>query len=412
MRRGSVMLSGVDAVGELKRGWRILLVCMIGVGFGATGLPFYTLGLFLKPQAAEFGWSAGAAAGAALCLQAGLIVTAPLIGRLVDRFGARRVALISLCGLGLGFGVLTLVGSVTTLYAAWLLLALLACGTTPVVWTRTVNAWFDRSRGLALGLTLAGTGVAAILGPILIGRVVAEHGWRAGYWTMAAAVVIGALPLVAALLREAPPRPSAALAAAATTPAASTGHARAALRTRVFWQSAIGFILAGGAIAALIVHLVPSMVDGGIPPAQAAGLAGLMGASIIVGRIAVGLLVDRFHAPFVGFAFLLLPVAGVALQLQGHPALAALAIGLAAGAEVDLLAYLTVRYFGMSAYGEIYGWQLAAFSLGAGLGPLLLGVARDHWGAYAPGQIACAVVIVAGAAMIAGLGRFPAAAGR
>lgn len=385
---------------ELRRGWTILLACMAGVGFGATGLPFYTMGLFLKPLSAEFGWSAAAAAGAALCLQAGLIVTAPFVGRIVDRLGARRVALVSLAGLALGFvGVTQVRGSVASLYLAWLVLALLASGTTPVVWTRAVNTWFDRSRGLALGLTLAGTGVAAILGPLLIGGVIAAHGWRAGYWALAAATLLGALPLVALLLREAPaPRAAAA---------ARTGGLPAALRTRRFWQCAAGFLLAGGAIAALIVHLVPTMVDGGLPPARAAALAGLLGVSIIVGRIAVGLLVDRFHAPFVGFWFLLLPVAGVALVIQGHPVPGILAIGLAAGAEVDLLAYLTARYFGMSAYGEIYGWQLSAFSLGAGLGPLLLGAARDHWGAYPPGLMVCGALIVAGAVLIAGLGRFP-----
>lgn len=386
---------------ELGRGWKILLVCMIGVGFGATGLPFYTMGLFMKPLSAEFGWSAATVAGAAMCLQAGLIVTAPFVGKVVDRFGARRVALLSLAGLAAGFVALTQMrGTVTALYASWLVLALVACGTTPVVWTRTVNAWFERSRGLALGLTLAGTGVAAILGPILIGGVIAAHGWRAGYWTMAAAVLLGALPLVALLLREAPIQ-------AVSTVTTATRNLGAALRTRQFWQCAAGFLLAGGAIAALIVHLVPSMVDGGLAPARAAALAGLLGVSIIVGRLALGFLADRFHAPYVGFAFLLLPVLGVYLLIQGQPVLAILAIGLAAGAEVDLLAYLTARYFGLAAYGEIYGWQLSAFSLGAGLGPLLLGAARDHWGAYAPGLTICAGLIVVGAALIAALGRFP-----
>lgn len=397
-------MAGLNTAQELGRGWKILLACMVGVGFGATGLPFYTMGLFLKPLSAEFDWSAATVAGAAMCLQVGLLVTAPFVGKVVDRFGARRVALLSLLGLAAGFVALTqLRGSVTALYASWLALALLACGTTPVVWTRTVNAWFDRSRGLALGLTLAGTGLAAILGPILIGGVIAAHGWRAGYWTMAAAVVLGALPLIALLLREAPAQ------MANTVTVAARGLA-GALRTRQFWQCAVGFLLAGGAIAALIVHMVPAMIDGGLPPARAAAFAGLMGVSIIVGRVGLGFLADRFHAPFVGFGFLLLPVLGVYLLIQGQPVLAILAIGLAAGAEVDLLAYLTARYFGLAAYGEIYGWQLSAFSLGAGLGPMLLGAARDHWGAYPPGLAACAVLIVVGAALIASLGRFPASA--
>lgn len=394
-------MTGTVTNQELRNGWRILLACMVGVGFGATGLPFYTLGLFLKPLAAEFGWSAGAAAGAALCLQAGLIATAPFVGRLVDRFGARRVGLLSTVGLATGFAGLTLVGGpVVTLYGGWLALALLASGTTPVVWTRVVNAWFDRRRGLALGLTLAGTGLAASLGPVLIGQVIAAHGWRAGYWTLAAATLVGALPLLAVLLRDAPPVGSAV--------AAVRGEAlAAALRSRRFWQSAAGFLLVGGGIAALIVHLVPVIIEQGAPPGRAASLAGLLGISIIVGRIAMGSLADRFHAPLVGFVFLLLPAVGVALLVNQQPVLAILAIGLSAGAEVDLLAYLTARYFGLRAYGQIYGWQLSVFSLGAGLGPVLLGAARDHWAAYPPGLWICAAVVVAGAMLIGALGRFP-----
>jgi len=89
-------------------------------------------------------------------------------------------------------------------YAAWFLLALLGGGTTPIVWTRTVNLWFDRGRGLALGLALAGSSIASMFAPPLLTRVIAHYGWQTSYLVIAAFLLIVATPLVALLLAERP----------------------------------------------------------------------------------------------------------------------------------------------------------------------------------------------------------------
>jgi MFS family permease len=388
---------------ELRRGWKVVLAAMVGVGFGSTGLPFYTIGLFVRPLGQAFGWTRAEVSASALCLHAGMIVSAPIVGRLADRFGARKVGLASLIGLAIGFAGLTQISKpLLSLYIGWLALSLLASGTTPMVWTRATNGWFDKRRGLALGLTLVGTGLAAVLGPITVGHVIASSGWRAGFLTLAAATALIAWPVVFALFREAPPEVQAerSLGIASLT-------MRQAVRTSRFWRSGIGFFLISSGVASLIVHLTPFLVDHGSTAVQAAHLAGMLGLAIIFGRIIVGLLVDRFHAPFVALVFLSLSALAALCLAAGIIGPAIALLGLAAGAEVDLLAYLTSRYYGLKAYGEIYGWQLSFFSLGAGVGPILMGAAHDRLGDYQTGLYVVASLILAGALLIGSLGRFP-----
>jgi hypothetical protein len=208
-----------------------------------------------------------------------------------------------------------------------------------------------------------------------------------------------AVPMVLLLLRERPSSQAHATASQGST-------LREAIARRRFWQCGAGFVLIGGPLAAVIVHLAPMLTDGGMTPAHAARLTGLLGVAIIAGRVCLGAASDRFHAPYVGFAFLLLPVGGCLLLAHGIAVPGIISLGLAAGAEVDLLAYLCARYWGLKAYGQIYGWQLAAFSLAAGLAPIAMGVAQDRLGSYGPGLYVCAAAILAGALLIASLGRF------
>jgi MFS family permease len=384
----------------LARHWQVVVAAMVGVGFGATGFAFYTLGLFVRPLSQAFGWSRGQISVAALCLQGGLIVTAPFVGLLVDRFGARTIALVSMVGLSLAFaGLAWINGNIFSLYLGWVVLAVLASGTTPVVWTRAITQTFVRQRGLALGLSLAGTGLAAVIGPLVLGPVIIDHGWRGGYLALAAATLVIAVPLVTIFLRDAPRNPS----GQASPPGGAT--LEQALTTAWFWRSGLAFFLIAGGISALIVHLAPMLADSGLPPRQAAGIAGSLGLAIIAGRIGVGLLVDRFPAAYVGMLFLLLPAAACILLNRGVAIPATLLIGLAAGAEVDLLAFLTSRRFGLAAYGRIYGCQLALFSLGAGLAPILMGAAHDRFGSYGGALNIDAVVILIGAVLVGTLRR-------
>lgn len=408
-----------EKIFEFKRGWRSLLAAAIGTGAGVTGLAFYSFGVFIIPLVDAFGWSRGEISSAASFLILGTALTAPVVGGLVDRFGARRVGLLSMLAGGIGFAAMTTINdSLALFYAAWFVLAVVGGGTTPVVWTRTVNLWFDKSRGLALGVALAGSGLASFFAPPTLTWVISRYGWQGGYLAMGGFLLLVAMPLIALLLKEHPPVIDPTASAATTTtqspvviadkPIPGVDFAEA-LRHPVFWKIASCFFLVSGVISALIINLIPLLVDRGLDRMRAASIAGLMGISVLTGRILIGFLLDRCSAALVATVVLAVCALGCfVLYLPEIPTwliiLSVLAIGLAAAAEVDLVAYLSSRYFGLRAYGRIYGWQLTSFYLGAALSPVLTGMAYDRLQSYGPILFSSAAGLILGALILLTLG--------
>lgn len=364
---------------ELASGWPLLLAATIGSGAGASSLIFYSLGVFVAPLQAAFGWTRGEVTSAMIYSSAGLVLAAPVLGWLIDRVGERRIALASIpCFAAVVYALSLLDGTLGGFYACFFLAAVLGCGTTPILYTRAVASHFDRARGLALGITLAGPGTAAVVLPPFIVGVIAGDAWRDGFRVLAFIALL-AWPLVFCWLRP-----------VAATGAAMTRHSgvgrRYALGSRVYWTLALSFALVAMAAAALVVHMVPMLKDAGLDAAHAARVASLIGLGVILGRLLIGWLIDRLFAPHVAAAIFALAACGCVLLAQGGPGeapVAAFLIGFALGAEVDLMAYLTSRYFGLRHYGFLYGTVYSCFWVGIASGPALAGRLYDATGDYA-----------------------------
>lgn len=384
-----------QARSELKAGWPIVLAAALAIGVGTMGIGFYSLGLFVQPLEAEYGWSRAAVSGAAMFQQLGIFLSAPLVGWLADRWGARPIALASFIATPLALLALSRAGpSVMAWDALWLLVSLAGAGTTPAIWARIVSLRFDAARGLALGLMLMGTGTAAILAPALLGPVFAQSGWRTAVMVMAAATLAIGLP--ASLMVGTADRPQLGTRAG--------GRFEANRQTLMLLL--IAFLL-GLIVAGLIVHLVPLLIDRGMAATDAAQVAATVGLAVLAARLIVGYLFDRFHAPHVAALFLLSPVVAALLLWGGGPVtIAALMLGLAAGAEVDMLAYFTGRYAALANYGATYGGVLGIFCLGAGLGPMLFGAAYDAMDGYDAALLGSAMVLALVVVLIATLGRY------
>jgi len=393
---------------EFRTGWRALLAAAVGIAFGLTTLPFYTLGLFAKPLAAEFGWSRAEVQGALAAMMVGTVASAWLVGTLLDRYGTRRVALVSQLGLAVGLCGLTFAGpSPQSWLAAWFAMAVLGIGTSPITWTRGIAAWFDRGRGLALGLGLTSTGVMAFLLPPLVTDVIAEHGWRTAYLALAAGVVLIGMPVVALLFRDPP--------AAAPGSVARTGvglDLHEALRGRAFWILVVAFALIAGTVAGLLLNLVPLLTDRGLTPGTAAALTGAFALSTLTGRLVCGFLVDRTSPLAIAFVVTAIPAAGCALLLGGEVAfaialVAVILIGLQQGAEMDLLAFFVARYFGLRNYASILGSLITVLAISSAVGIAGFGRSFDATGSYALALTVAIAAFLLGAACFAGLGRLP-----
>ncbi|MEM9169136.1 MAG: MFS transporter [Pseudomonadota bacterium] len=182
---------------EFRNGWPVVAAAAVGVGLGLSPLPFYTIGVFIPPLLREFGplgWTPGDILNALAIYTFGAFAAAPVIGILTERFGARRVALVSVVTFSFAMMALSFnTGSRSLYIGLWLLLAFAGAGTLPITFTRPVANWFHERRGIALGVALIATGVYGALSKYFAQYMVEISDWRTAYR------VIGLLPLVIAL---------------------------------------------------------------------------------------------------------------------------------------------------------------------------------------------------------------------
>lgn len=388
----------------------LLLGAAIGLTTGVTATMFYSAGAFIPAFEADLGWSRGDISLAVTALTVAVFLGGVPFGRLCDRLGAAVVGPASLVGYALSMIAMALfVSRIEHLWAAYFVVALIGVGSTPIVMIRPIADCFDRRRGLAMGIALTGAGISGFWVPRAATMMIESYGWRGAYIGLAA-IAIAAAPLVWIGFRQATPRgpaqpqnvPSAGL---------TLGEAR---RTWQFWLLSLIAIAMASGVAGLVVHLVPMFRDLGAEAFGAAQVASYLGIASVFGRLAVGALLDRFSAPRVTLAILVSASLGALLLWGGELTYAWVAVvllGLAAGAEIDLLSYLTSRYFGAHAYGAIYGWQYSIFALGYGISPALVGFSRDETGSYDLALLASAGLIAASGVLALGLGPYRYAVG-
>lgn len=400
--------SGKD---EFRRGWRMLLAASIAVSFSSTIVPFNTLGALVAPLAAEFGWQRGDIQFSYFLFTILSGCSYPLIGALIDRFGARRVALIGIPAFSVSFAAIGLSGpSLPMFYALWMLAGMLGAAATPVTYTRLVNEWFVARRGLALSLALVVAGLFAAAQQVASTLLVEQLGWRMALVALAVVPLVLALPLVILFFRSPAHREAQAVRAAVHDSAGAT--LRVALGGYRFHALAVAIVCVTLGISGTAINLKPLMTDAGIPAHTAAYIAGSVGIGLMVGRLGVGLLIDRIWAPALACPLLALPAVSCVLLAYSPPTpatalLASLLIGLAAGAEADVLPYLTARYFGLRHYGRIFSALYAIFIVASGISPYLFGMIFDRVGNYGPALYGSAALFILGAALLLSLRAYP-----
>lgn len=379
------------ALAEFRTGWPILLGSMLGLAVGVHALPFGTSGLFLGPLTEAFGWTRAQASMGPTVLFLCLGGVAPVFGLLIDRFGERRVILPGLLCLILFFLAMSRFnGEPSIYYALFVVVGFAAAGSATPTYTRVINATFVAARGRALGVALIGTGVSSALVPPVLDLIIEGYGWRAGYLALAI-LVATATPVILLLLRK---------AHGVRRRDGETGvPASEALRDPLLWFLGVLFLLIALAVGGFSGHFVTMLTDQGFSATTAARLMGAGGLFLILGRLLTGFLIDRFFAPRVAAVIMVISACGFMMIAQGGPTfgiLGLLAAGLAFGAEIDLVSYLVARYFGLKAYGRIYGILYAFVVVGTALSPTAYGLCYDLFGTYTPVlQGAAALLILA-----------------
>ena len=404
---------------EFRFGWPVIFASAIGIGLGMSPLPFYTIGVFVAPLTDEFGWGVDQIMLALPIFTFGALFVSPAVGFITDRVGVRKVVLTSIVLFSLTMMSFSLNTGSTAMYLIlWCLLAVTGAGTLPITWTRAVNGWFFHKRGLALGFTLVGTGIFGAMAKIYAAYLIELVGWRWAYVGVGALPLVIALPMAYLFFRE-PDDPavaekSAALREAVSVPEASTlggMTVRAALKDWRFWLLAYAFIPISFAVGGPIPNLERMMDAKGFTTEQAVLLASVIGYAVVVGRVLGGFLLDHFWAPAIAAILLSIPAAASLMLAQPElsfmmAAIAIFVLGLAAGVEYDLMAYLVSRYFGMRHYSAIYGSLYGFFAFGAGFGPYIFGRSFSETGSYDSILQISAIAFLVGALPLFLLGRY------
>jgi MFS family permease len=371
-------------------GWNVLAV---GLLFQALsfGIAIYCFTFYVAPWSAEFGVGRGEVMLVFLSLQLALGGLAPFAGRALDRLSIRGLVCAgALClALGLALGArATQLWQLGVLHATLVVAGVLLAG--PLAAQKLVTRWFRERRGLALGLSTVGTSLGGLALPPLVAALHSAHGWRgANDWL--ALLVAGLVVPVWLVVRDGPAEGEGATG----PPASSAEGARSAdrdwrvrdvLRSGTFWWIVVAFTSLGTAFGGVQQNLAPFALDRGISPQGAAWLISAMALAMAFAKVGFGALADRIDVRWLlGAALALLALALVWMRGPvGYGELAVLCgvVGLAAGANLPLLAAVVSRHFGAASFGLVMG-LVGPFSAASAVGPLLASHARDVAGDYA-----------------------------
>jgi MFS family permease len=377
--------------------WVILAITCLTVVMtaGVTAVP----AVLIHPLEVDFGWDRAAIA-LAVSINVFLYgLAGPFAGRVMLRFGPRRVMLASLLLIAAGVAASTQVQTLSQLYLLWGGVVGVGTGSTALVLSATVvNRWFTTQRGLALGLLGAASSTGRLVFLPLLATIVATLGWQAVGWVVAGCLILIALPLVALLMRDAPETiglapygtpPDAAFGfpSAAPPPEAPLVPLRAALRHGDFWRLWTTFAICGATTNGLIgTHLIPHAIDQGLSAVAAATTLAMMGILDIVGTLGSGWLSDRYDKRVLlasyyglrGLSLLFLPYADNLTKL----ALFGVVYGLDWIATVPPTAGLASDMFGTRSGPILFGWVFFGHQVGAALAAYGGGLLRVWFGTY------------------------------
>jgi MFS family permease len=381
-----------------------VLAATVGYGTGASFM-MMTAGLFVLPMRDDFGGSTSAVTIAPIFTFL-MAIGQPVSGLLADRWGSRAVALVGLTLLPLSVLVLaTAPAHPSILYACAALIGVTGALTGSAAFARLAATWFDRRFGSAFGIITNGASLVTFLAAPLLAFAIQHHGWRGGYIALASVILLIGLPINFWLFREGP---NSTRAEQSGGIARIVGALKSAIANWRFWVLAFTALLASMALGGFLSNLPPILGSKGFDLTMAASMAMVYAMSVSIGRIVGGLLLDHFRANWVaagllvaaGIGGLMLGTVGLSTPLLFLTVIVGL-VGLGQGAEVDFIAFFSLKLFGTQSYSAIVGFLTFVAGSGMALGGIGFALIYDHWNSYLPAiRIGGGCFIAAGVIML------------
>ncbi len=341
----------------------------------------FTYGVFFDALHGDLGWSRAVISAGSSLASLVMGISAMIFGSLTDRIGPRRIMISAGMLISLGYLMMSHLTAPWQLLLGYPILVGIAFGSHDVVTLSTVARWFDARRGIMSAIVKAGTGLGQVLGPALAALLIASVGWRTAYvWI---ALVTGPVVILAGRLMRQPPG---ALEYRRSKPEISRSPVLPVMKSPAFTRVAIAQSAVFFCTPIVIVHIVPYATDIGVQPAVAAGILSLIGGVSIVGRLTVGVAIDKVGSRIALLScqlimlgsFLILQFATTAPRLYLFAAI----YGFAHGGMFTAVSPLVAQLFGMHAHGQLYGTVIFLGTLTGALGPITAGVVHDVTGSY------------------------------
>ncbi|HJQ17202.1 MAG TPA: MFS transporter [Allosphingosinicella sp.] len=387
--------------------WWSVVAGFFGSAVGAGTIMVYVYGQLAVAMAAEFAWSREVIARNLTAFLIGSGVGTITLGWLISRLGIRRPAALmaGICGL-LFASVPWLPRSFPILTATFLLIGFFGAACNPMPYSVAISGFFDKKRGLALGLVVAGAGAGATVGPRIAQYLLDEHGWRAGFAVIGLGAALIAVIGLAFLVRT----PPGVVKSASVGGPEPRSAADLFLFNGDFWRIAVPIIMVSVAAFGGLGSLVPLFRDAHLSPAVIAGALSFAGFCSWIGRVVVGYLLDKVFAPLVcaavfagaGSGLLLLTTGAAPFQVYAGAALLAMALG----CESDLVTYLVSRYFRLVDYSRVVGMLWVVWAWGGGLGAFLADRSFGILGSYHYAFYAFVAMLAVGILVVLTLGPY------
>ncbi len=396
-------------------GLPIILACFVGMSGNIGPLVYASFAFVMRDLELDFGWSRS---NMTLSISLLTLVSAavhPAFGRLVDRFGVRRTLLPSLLMMAVILTTLPLyLDEIWHLWLAFILVAIFGVANNNLPFIRLVATWFNKRRGLMIGVVASGTGLGLAFLPKITEQVVSVYAWQGGFVFYGCFILFVTVPTMFFLVRDRPE--SVGLRAddageAEPMPTDNSGLTLGeAMKTLSFWLLFFGILFASFALWGITNQMGLVLIDRGFTPATAALVAVSLGLSMAASRLIIGYLLDRVFAPIVGGVIFALTATGFAILVYIPATWAAFAaaalFGVGLGAEIELIGYMVSRYFGMRRFGTIYGCVFVGFLLGTSGGPYMYARSQEILNSYDPSLKAMILLMLVTAVMFACMGRY------